>query len=284
MARVGVTIKRPMDFRSHLSRPMDFKSMSNLALAAVCLVTAAIAALLWLGGESGTVMLSPVYAFLVWALVREIDPDHNWTALAAAAFTAAWALLGEPILSGFAIGGLMVAARIVTSTTGRRPLLVDLTGVTVFGVVIGYGVAGWVAGFGIAIAIYLDNRLSRDNNLAAVAAAAITAIGTTVVATAANSFPERLPDIVEWVTIATGLAALILIARDPAPPLSQVDARHAAFIDGTRLHISRSLVACLAFVMSLVTGQESTGLLVVMVAMGLVVVSNELELLRRRHS
>lgn len=271
-----------MDFRSHLSRPMDFKLMPNLALAGVCLVTAAVAAFLWLGGEPGAVMLSPVYAFVVWALVREIDPDHNWSALAAAAFTGIWALLGEPILSGFAIAGLMVVARIVTSTTGRRPLLLDLTGVTIFGIVIGYGAAGWVAGFGIAVAIYLDNRLSGDNNLAATAAAAITAIGTTVVATAANSFPERLPDIVEWVPIAAGLAALILIVRDPAPPLSQVDARHAAFIDGTRLHISRSLVACLAFVMSIVTGQDSTGLLVVIVAMGLIVISNEVELLRRR--
>lgn len=261
---------------------MDFKLISNLVLAGLCLVTGGIAALLWLGGEPAVVMFSPVYAFLIWALVREIDPDHHWSALAAAVFTATWALLGQPITSGFAIAGLMVVARIVTSTTGRRPLLIDLAGVTIFGIVIGYGSAGWTVGFGMAIALYLDNRLSGDNNLAATAAAAITAIGTTVVATAANSFPERLPDIVEWVTIATGLAALILIARDPAPPISQVDARHAAFIDGTRLHISRSLVACLVFVMSIVLGQESTGLLVVIVAMGLVVISNEVELLRRR--
>lgn len=256
--------------------------MPNLAIAGTCLVSGAIAGFLWLGGEPGSIALSPVYAFLVWALVREIDPDHNWTALAAAAFTAAWALLGQPVVSGFAIGGLMVAARIATSTTGRRPLLVDLVGATVFGIVIGYGVAGWVAGFGIAIAIYLDDRLSGDNHLAAVAAAAITAIGTTVVATASDSFPDRLPDIVEWVTIAAGVAVLLLIAREPAPPISQVDARHAAFIEQTRLHTSRSLVGCLVFLMSILTGQESVGLIVIIVAMGLVVISNEVELLARR--
>lgn len=271
-----------MDFRSHLGRRMNFKTPSNLAVAGICLVSGAIAGILWLGGEPGTIALSPVYAFLVWALVREIDPDHNWIALAAATFTATWALLGEPTVSGFAIAGLMIAARIATSTTGRRPLLLDLVVVSVFGIVIGYGVAGWVAGFGIAIAIYLDDRLSGDNRLAATTAAAITAIGTTVVATASGSLPDRFPEIVEWVIIAAGVAALLLIARDPAPPISQVDARHAAFIDQTRLHASRSLVGCLVFLMSIFTGQESEGLVVVIVAMGLVVISNEIELVRRR--
>ena len=257
--------------------------MPNLALAGVCVVSLAVAVFLWIDGAPGTIVLGPLYAFLVWALIREIDPDHNWTALAGAAFTAIWALLGEPIMSGFAIAGLMLAARIATSTTGRRPLLVDLVGATIFGVVIGYGVAGWVAGFGVAIAIYLDDRLSGDSHLAATAAAAITAVGTTVVATASGSFPDRLPDIVEWVIIAAGVTALLLIARDPAPPISQVDARHAAFIDRTRLHTSRSLIGCLVFLMSIFTGQESEGLIVVIVAMGLVVISNEVELVLRRH-
>lgn len=271
-----------MDFRSHLSRPMDFRTSSNLAVGAVCVVALAVAIFLWLDDAPPATFLSPVYAFLVWALVREIDPDHNWTALAAAAFTATWGLLGEPVVSGFAIAGLMVAARIATSTTGRRPLLVDLVGATIFGIVIGYGVAGWVAGFGIAVALYLDDRLSGDSNLGAIAAATITAIGTTVMATASGSFPERFPEIVEWVVIAAGVTGLLLIARDPAPPISQVDARHAAFIDQTRLHTSRSLVGCLVFLISILTGQESPGLVVVLVAMGLVVVSNEIELVRRR--
>jgi hypothetical protein len=271
-----------MDFRTHLGRQLDLRSRSNIAIAAICVAAGAVAVWLWVSGEPGTVILSPVYAFLTWALLREIDPDHNWTALTGATFTAAWALSGGPVASGLAIAGMMIAARIVTSTTGRRPLLIDLVGVSLFGIVIGFEVAGWVAGFGIAIAFYLDDRLALGNNRAALAAAASTAIGTTLVATASNAFSERLPVIQQWVVLAAGVVVLTLLIRDPAPPISQVDARHAAFIDGTRLHISRSLVGCLVFGTSILTGSASPGLIVLIVALGLAALSNELELLRRR--
>ena len=247
----------------------------------------AIGVWLWLSGEPGTVVLSPVYAFLTWALLREIDPDHNWTALAGAILTAAWSLAGGPVVSGLALTGLMIAARIVTSTTGRRPLLVDLVGVTVFGIVIGYTVAGWVGGFGIAIAIYLDDRLSGDghridSHRGALMAASITAIGTTVVATASGAFTQQFVDVEQWAVLVAGAVALILLIRDPAAPVSQVDARHAAFISEQRLHASRSLIGCLVFVASIITGSESPGLIVLVVALGLAVISNEFELLRRR--
>jgi hypothetical protein len=276
-----------MDFRTHLGRQLDFRNRANIAVLAVCAVAGAIGVWLWLSGEPGTVVLSPVYAFLTWALLQEIDPDHNWTALAGAILTAAWGLAGGPVVSGLAIAGMMIAARIVTSTTGRRPLLVDLVVVTVFGIVIGYTAAGWAGGFGIAIAIYLDDRLSGDDHRVdrhrgALMAASITAIGTTVVATASGAFTERLGDIEQWAVLAAGAVALILLIRDPAPPVSQVDARHAAFISEQRLHVSRSLIGCLVFVASILTGSESPGLVVLVVALGLAVISNEVESLRRR--
>lgn len=271
-----------MDFRSHLGRPFDLRNAFNVAMLAICLSTGAVAVFLWLGGRPASIILSPVYAFLVWALLREIDPDHNWSALAGAVLTAAWALAGEPVVSGFAIAGIMVAARLVTSTTGRRPLVTDLVGVSLFGIVIGYTLAGWVAGFGIAVALYLDDRLSGARNLAAIAASAATALGTTVVATAADAFPDRLPAIEQWVVVAAGVAALALIAREPATPISQVDARHRAFIDQTRLHVSRSVVACLVFATSLVLGADGPDLMAVIAALWLAVISNEAELLRRR--
>jgi hypothetical protein len=270
-----------MDFRSHLGRPLDLRNRFNIAVVAICVVAGAVGVWLWLTAEPWAVVLSPVYAFLIWALLREIDPDHNWTALVGAVFTAAWGLAGGPVVSGLAIAGMMIAARIVTSTTGRRPLPVDLLGVTVFGIVIGYTVAGWVGGFAIAIALYLDDRLSGDNSRAALVAAAATAIGTTLVATASGAFTERLVDVEQVAVLAAGAVALILLIRDPAPPVSQVDARHAAFIGEQRLHVSRSPIGCMVFVASIITGSESPGLAALIVALGLAVVSNEVELRRR---
>lgn len=271
-----------MDFRSHLLRPMDFRTPSNLLIGMITVVSGGIAVVFWLNGEPAEILLSPVYVFLVWALVREIDPDHQWWALAAATFTAVWELTGRPSTSAFAIAGLMLAARIATSTTGRRPLPVDLATMTVFGIAIGFTLEGWAAGFGIALAIYLDERFSGTNRLMAIGASALTAIGTTVVATVTDAFPERVPDVVEYLAVAAGVAALILLAREPATPIGQVDARHAAFIDKARLHVSRSIVGVLVFLMTILSGQDSEGLMIVIVALAIAVVSNEVELLRRR--
>lgn len=261
---------------------MDVRNRSNLIVMAAVLVTAGIAVVLWLNGEPGRVVLAPVYVFIVWALFREIDPDHEWSALVAAAFTAVWALVGWPLSSGFAMAGLLLAGRILTSTTGRRPLPVDLSVAAAFGIVIGYTVEGWAAGFGIALAIYLDDRFSKERRLMAVGFAVATAIGTTVVASLAGAFPETAPDINRLMAIVAGVVGLALIARDPAAPISQVDARHAAFIDGVRLHASRSMIGVLVFLMTVLTGGDAEGMVVVIVALGIAVVSNEIELIRRR--
>ena len=272
-----------MDFRTHLGRRMDIRSPSNVIVAAVTIVSAGIAVLLWLNGEPGAIVLSPVYVFLIWALIREMDPDHQWTAITGSVLAAVWALTGGTLASAFAIAGLVVAARIVTSTTGRKPLPTDLLVVAVFGIGIGITVEGWAAGFGIALAIYLDDRFSEESRLIAVGAAAATAIGTTIVASLTSAFPETLPNIDQGTAIAAGIAALVILIREPAAPISQVDARHAAFISQSRLLVSRSLVAILTFLMAILTGFEAEGVIVVIAALALVIISNEVELLRRRN-
>ena len=252
-----------------------------MVLGVLTLTAAGVAAVLWWRGEPVEILLSPVHAFVMWGLVREIDPDHNWTALAAATLTAVWVLTGGAAVSALAMAGLMLAARIVTSTTGRRLLPVDLAFVTAFGIAIGFSVEGWAAGFGIALAIYRDDRFAGESRPMAIGASAATAIGTTIVATLANAFPERLPDIDQGMAVAAGLVALALILREPAAPISQVDARHAAFIDKARLYVARAIVGILAFLMTLLTGADAIGMVVVVAAMALVFVSNEIELIRR---
>lgn len=261
---------------------MDLRVRSNVLLIILMVIGAGVALILWLDGGPGELFLAPVFTFAIWALMREIDPDHNWTALVAAVLAGAWVLLGGEVLSVWALAGLGIAARIITSTSGRRPLLVDLMVASVFGVAIAFTVEGWAAGFGIALAIYLDDRFRGENRLQPIAASALTAVGTTVLASLTGAFPERFPDVVQLVAIAAGVAALILIGRDPATPISQVDARHAAFLDEARLHVSRSVIGIVVFVTTILTGTDARGMIVVVGALGLAIISNEIELLRRR--
>ena len=270
-----------MAFKSHLGRSMDFRARSNLVLIAFVLMGAGIALVLWLNGEPGEVFLAPVLIFLTWALVREIDPDHDWSALVSAVFAGAWVLAGGAVPSALAVTGLLIGARIVTCTTGRRLLTTDLAAVGVYGIAIGFTVEGWAAGFGIALAIYLDDRFRGENLGRAIAGASITAIGTTVVATVSGAFPQTVPDVVQYMAVAAGVTALVLLSREPATPTTRVDARHSAFLDTARLYVSRSVTGVLVFLMTLLTGPDAGGLVVVVVALGLAIVSNEVELLRR---
>jgi hypothetical protein len=270
-----------MNFRTHLGRSLDFSYKSNVALVALVGLAAGVALVLWLNGSPAEVFWAPLDLYILWVLLREVDPDHNWTALFAAAGAGVWSLALQPRASALAIGGLAMAARITTSTTGRRPLPTDLTVVAAIGIAISFTIEGFIAGFAIAIAIYLDDRLFGESRGMQVAAAAVTAIGAAVVATAARAFPQTLPEIVPYMAIATGVVALLLVLRDPAPPISQVDARHAAFIREDRLHASRALVGLAVFAMTLLVGQDSVELAPVLGGLLLVLISNEVERVRR---
>jgi len=271
-----------MQFRSHLGRDIDIRHTPNLLIVAITLLAGGIALIAWLNdGPPEAIFFAPTYAFVTWALVREIDPDHNWTALVSAIIAAGWIFTGGAQVSVLALGVLIVVARIVTESTGRRPLLTDLIAV-LLAAVAGYTVEGWVAAFGLAIALYLDDRFTESSRPIQIWVSAGLAAGATLVATLTDAFPETLPRVDPVVALAAGALALILVVRDPAEPITQVDARHKAFLRQDRLHASRSLTGILVFAMGLLTGDSARGMVPALAALLMVVVSNEVELVRRR--
>lgn len=271
-----------MEFKSHIGRPFDIRSTSSLLAIALFVVAGVVGVVLWLNGEPAeTIFFAPAYGFVTWALVREVDPDHNWSALVAAAGAAGWVLLGGGRVSILALGVLIMVGRLVTESTGRRPLLTDLV-VLILAALTAFTVEGWVVAFGLAIALYLDARFSERSHPAQIWVSAAIAAGATLMATFTDAFPAAFPGVRPVVVIVSGMVALILVVRDPAEPISHVDARHKAFLAQDRLHASRSLVGVLVFGMALLTGSESAGLIPTVFGLALIVVSNEIELVRRR--
>ena len=103
------------------------------------------------------------------------------------------------------------------------------------------------------------------------------AAGATIVAAIFDSFPESLSNINSPLSaVAVGLA-LILILREPAKPHSRVDARHATLIDEGRLHAARSLLGVAAAIATIVLGPDAIGIVPVLAAEALAILSNELE-------
>jgi len=272
-----------MAFRTHVGRSLNLTMGPNRLIIGLTAVTAIAALAVMITGGIAEVWVAPFLVFLTWALVREIDPDHDWTALAAAFFAGLWVMVGQETLSVMALLGLMMAARLVLNSTGRRPLNTDLMALVILGSAVAFTPTGWVAGFGLAVAIYIDDRLSPEPRARAVLAAALAALGASAVATLTGALPETLPAIRPLLTVVIGIVALTGIIREPIQPLSVTDSRDHRLLEPRRLHASRGLVGIVLFLSALLNGPAALGLVPALVGYALGLVAEGLDRLGRRH-
>ncbi len=228
------------------------------------------------GGNWSLMWQAPVHSFLIWTLLREIAPDHEWEALIGALVTGIWVLLGGPTLAGLAIGGLMLAGRLVLGSVGRRPLPTDVAAIAVGASAIAHTAEGWVAGFGLGVALFVEDHMSDQSRPSQQWGAAGAAAGATIVAALTDVLPQTLTNIDPGRAVVAVILALILIGRDPAPPTTRVDARHAALIRVDRLHATRSLVGILVVATALVVGARAEGIAPILAAFLIAVITNEI--------
>ncbi|HEX6147375.1 MAG TPA: hypothetical protein VF083_11400 [Acidimicrobiia bacterium] len=271
-----------MRFRSHLMRPLDLSDPWNRSVLFLSVVAGAVGAYLTIfeGRDILLAVEAGGSAFLAWALCRELDPDRQAPAVAVAVFCAAWALLGmETAILPFA--ALLVVARILVGTTGRRPLPGDLLVVAVGATLVSLTPLGWVMGFGLAVAIYVDERMAEESNRVALLAALAAAVGSSVVTNLSDAFPRTMPTFRPLLISSMGLLALVAVLREPVDPVSFVDSRNKRFLRRDRLHAGRATAGILVVLGAIVSGEAALAI----VPMGLVVatalVSTELERRKR---
>jgi len=255
---------------------------SNRLIVGMTAVAAIAGVAVWVTDGNTDALWAPVHTYLMWTLVREIDPDHNSSALIAGLVGGFWVLLGYDIAGALSLAAIMLGARLVTNTTGRRPLTGDLIVIGSLAVVASFTIVGWVAGFGLAIAIYVDDRMAENTSRAQLLTAALVAIGSASVAGLSSLFPEAVPDIRPLLVIVAGVLVLITVIREPEPPVEMVDSRRKNFISQSRLHASRSLTSVIIFTATLLSGPDATAMVPMIVALALVLISNEIERIRRR--
>lgn len=265
-----------MAFRSHVGRGLDLGIWSNRAILGLSLIAAVagVVATVIFDGTPWLAVQAGLVTFLVWALTRELDPDRDSTALIAAALAGVWAILGLPV-DLLAIGGLVIGARLVAETTGRRPLRTDLFAIAVGAIAISFTPLGFVAGFGIAIAIYVDSRMSDEHNRDALIAALVAATGSAVVVSLSGAFPTQLPPVQPPFVLAVAALTLVAVLREPPQPTSVVDSRRGNLLSGNRIHASRILVGGLTVAGALVAGPEASALAPVAAALALSLASSE---------
>jgi hypothetical protein len=261
---------------------MDPTNPWNWAVLALSVAAGLAGAYLTLAHDRGTFLAIEAagYTFLGWALARELDPDRQVPAIAVAVLTGAWVLLDlGAVLLPFA--GLLMSARVVVETTGRRPLPTDLAVMAVLATVVSITPLGWVVGFGLAIAIYVDDRLSGEPTRAALFAALGAAIGSTVVASLSGAFPRSIIITRPLLIAGLGVMAIIAVIREPLDPVSFVDSRSKKFLRKDRLQAGRALCAIVLFFGALVSGPDAHEVLPMALVLAFSLVSSEVERTRR---
>lgn len=264
-----------------MGRPLELSLSSNGLIIGLTGVAAIAALSITITSGTTDAWVAPVHTFLTWAFVREVDPDHDWTALTAGFIAGLWAIVGLETMSALALLGLMIAARLVLNSTGRRPLGTDLVALALGASAIAYNPEGWIAGFAVAVAIYVDYRLAGVVTRGGPFAAAVAALGTSVVATMTDAVPKTIPNVRPLLSVVVGVVALWAILREPMDPLSVTDSRDRRLLEARRLHGARSLVGVALFLAALLMGATADGLVPAFVGFALALVSGERDRLRR---
>ena len=271
-----------MAFRSHIARQMDFSLWSNRLITIGTLLVGAIGVALVISSDRSIWL--PVRAggatFLIWALTRETDPDRDSSALIAAVLAGLWTLAGFQV-DLLPLVGLLLAARLIVEATGRRPLQTDLIAMVVVATAISFTALGWVTGFGLAVALYVDNRMTMEHNNQAVVAALLAALGSSVVASRFGVFPDSLPSVIPLLAIAAVGLALLAVLREPPKPTSLVDSHTKAFLRRDRLQAARVAIGLLLAIGTLVGESHSLVLTPAVIALAVSLASSEVERLAR---
>ncbi|MGH8952335.1 MAG: hypothetical protein ACRDX9_12990 [Acidimicrobiia bacterium] len=271
-----------MQIRSHLLRPFDPTDPWNRAVLALSAIAGMVGAYLTIsqGREPLLAVQAAGTALLSWAVCRELDPDRQLPAIVLTVFGGVWAMLGnETAILPFA--GLLLVTRLLVESTGRRPLPTDLAVVAVIASVISFTPLGWVMGFGVAVAVYVDDRMAETSNRAALIAAMAAAVGSSVVASLTDAFPRAIPSFRPILIASLGLVAVISVLREPVDPVSFVDSRNKRFIRRDRVQAGRVTAAILVFIGSAVAGEEALAVVPMALVIVTALASTEVERLQR---
>lgn len=207
---------------SAMGRPLDFHYPSNvfvILMSGIGLIAGfgigvvedkPSLDLLWMG------IVTSVTVFVAWALARELDPDHAFSAGLAAVLALAGMVIWRETTNLLALYLMLGVLRVLVRTVGIPMTLLDM-GLLVIGAGLVALTESWLLGLVTAAGLLLDSLLKSPNpptKLFGGLAAAVTVI------TAALMQPDFSPpddEIVLGAVAAVGVLFLVVIFTAPAP-------------------------------------------------------------------
>lgn len=205
--------------QSPLGRPLDFRYRSNLAVVVLAALAAIVATIY--NSVATDPLASPGWAvgaavFLAWAIGRELDPDHNSSAMVGAVVGGLAATFGRPSL--FLAFGVLTGVRLIAGTVGIAMGRSDAIAAVAIGAILGLSWDSVVAVPVLVAGVVVSGGLRRP---------LLTSVA--ILASAGVALLIAQPQY-EWVGVSTG--SLVLLAAgltavvtglDPKPPQSRTD-------------------------------------------------------------
>ena len=230
-----------MKLVTHLGRPIDITSASNRWVVGLT-VAGAVAGLALPGDRSPvrSMIETALTVFLTWALVRELAPDQPTHASVAAVLSGAISVWSADT-SLIALGGLMLAARILVRTTGLWPRLTDILAVGVMVGVFARTPLAWATGLAVAAAIALDTGLSKPAPSSHTWLAAAVGVAVTLSAVLSDALPRTWAS-PPLLAIAAMAAVAVAIWLAPVLPLVSTVDYGSERLEPNRLLVARRLI------------------------------------------
>lgn len=256
---------RPLRF-PHLARAIDPRYRSNLH----ALIFAGLAGLVLFVGSTGDgfgpafnlAWRAGVATIGVWALCRELDPDHPSSAgLAAGLSIPAWVVFGIPDL--IAVFAVVITARVLLRPTGHAPHFLDYLMLLGLGVAAGRTSPGWLLGLVLAFAVARDRGLEGEPSHGARLTALAIATGTTAMAVRSSEVSSGLgglipvidpqgPSLAIITLVVLGFVAAVF--TPPYAPISKGDLSKQP-LSARRLQSARRITLAGAIIVILITRQ-----------------------------
>lgn len=244
----------PVTRFTHLARVVSPRRLSHRWLMGLAAL-AAIAGWIWpreRASLSGAVQTA-LTVLLVWAISRELDPDHPASALVVAAI-AGGVTLATGATSGSALALAMVTARIVSRSTGLSPLATDLLAIGALAGIVARTPLMWALGMGLAAGVALDTALPHPAPRRSLWLAPAIAVAVTLASFLSDAFSPswEAPSLPTLILVATGVAA----AGSAKYLVRSTDDRSAS-LDPTRMRAAMWLVVGAAALGTLTGGGTS---------------------------
>ncbi|WP_406659984.1 hypothetical protein V7O66_09040 [Methanolobus sp. ZRKC3] len=256
-----------------LGRALDIKHSGTRKIIVFTLLAGIFSMLLQFTSETTlqtSLLLSfkaAMMVFLVWAIARELDPDHDNSSFVAVVFTIFNILfLGiQPLIP---LLWILLLLRIMNRSVGMRAGIIDSFIIFILGILLSLQY-NWIFAMLTALVLILDSRLSEAHRLHLPLGIILAGISTYLFSTAGGRIDLEI-SLFEMISFIVAVILFLPVIIDSGK-ITSVGDRTGEKLDPTRVRMAQIVTLGIAFLLSIdsIYGQNYPILYGIMAGIGI---------------